>query len=235
MKSSTASSRNATASTRSNSGSSRHAPRVKPTPSGESSADSSATRGASRTSDEPMGEDKFVAAMIRKFRARVVEDSPSPPATSSPPRPSLHGILDDEGATCRDCGQPMKWVKTAARGKKIPVDVAPAAKGVAGFELIGRVDTLAYYVNESKSWYHEGDVYTAHMNTCPEREPDEPEPEPEPTSTWRAPASPFCTTHSSHFCPCVAPRMYTKEQAREFLAGEYTGRVGKGKKKRETA
>lgn len=169
-------------------------------------------------------EDKFIAAMTRKFRAREIP--PPPPATSSTPREaakkidrpkcalcrrtgrmvgpdadgrvwcperewptcnriaqsrlgasagntandSLSGILEANGK-CRDCGAEVHWAKTQ-RGKNVPCDVAPAAEGVAGFDLVGRDKTLAFYVSEKKRKLHRGDVYEAHFNTCPEREDD---------------------------------------------------------------
>lgn len=171
-----------------------------------------------------MDEDKFIAALVRKFRATEVsadtgidpipesDDPPPPPATSSTPerrchlcrRPlagrlvagrddswwcpdseaakcsriaagrlgasatagsgSLKGILEADGK-CRDCGEPVKWVKTQ-RGKKMPVNVFPAPKAVDAFELVGEDDTLAFYVSEKRRARHWGDVYEFHGKSC---------------------------------------------------------------------
>lgn len=175
---------------------------------------------------EPLGEDKFVAAMIRKFRARVV-DPPSSSSPSSSPR-SLSGVLEADGE-CRDCGGPVKWV-TTARGKKMPVDVIPAKEGTEGFELIGVVDPTAHFVKSAAAWEFDGSLYEFHGRTCPERD-DEPEPVPEKARPFRAKASPFCTLHSSHFCPCVWPSAYTPSQRAAYLKGEWDDPRGKKKRK----
>jgi hypothetical protein len=168
-----------------------------------------------------MGEDKFIAALIRKFRATEAEppepepaDPPPPPTTSSTPAKkcalcrrsltslvwgeaderwwcpkseadkctrialgrlgasasgagnvSLRGVLDPDGGKCRDCGEPVKWVKTQ-KGKKMPVDVLPAPAGVSGFELVGEHDTLAFYVSEKRRAKFFGDCYEFHGSTC---------------------------------------------------------------------
>jgi hypothetical protein len=165
-------------------------------------------------------EDKFVAAIVRKFRAVEVEPPPPPPATSSTPErdlsterkcvlcrrdlrgrmvgpdadgrwwcpksetdkcdriaagrlgasasggsaSSLRGIIEADGK-CRDCGEPVKWVKTQ-RGKKMPVNIHPAPKAVDAFELVGEHDTLAFYVSEKRRAKHWGDTYEFHGSTC---------------------------------------------------------------------
>lgn len=83
---------------------------------------------------------------------------------TAPSRASLSGKLGADG-DCRRCGKPVKWVKTQ-RGKKMPVDVSPAPSGVAAFELIGRIDTLAFYVSERRRAAYSGDLYESHFNTC---------------------------------------------------------------------
>jgi hypothetical protein len=80
---------------------------------------------------------------------------------------SLRGVLREDGK-CRSCGAPIKWVKTQ-RGKKMPVDTRPAPAGVDAFELMGAVETLAFYVSEKKRALHVGDVYRSHFQTCPDR------------------------------------------------------------------
>jgi hypothetical protein len=80
---------------------------------------------------------------------------------------ALHGILRKDG-TCRDCGADIKWVRTQ-RGKKMPVDTSPAPAGVAAFELVGAVRTLAFYVSEKKRKLHSSDVYQSHFQSCPDR------------------------------------------------------------------
>lgn len=77
---------------------------------------------------------------------------------------ALKGILDTDGK-CRDCHEPIKWVKTQ-RGKKMPVDVSPAPADLDAFELIGRVDTLAFFISSRRRATHSGDVYACHFNTC---------------------------------------------------------------------
>lgn len=77
---------------------------------------------------------------------------------------SLKGQLEPSG-TCRDCGAEVLWVKTQ-RGKKMPVDVIPAPKDVAAFELVGKSDTMAFYVSERRRASHWGDVYESHFQTC---------------------------------------------------------------------
>lgn len=84
---------------------------------------------------------------------------------------ALRGVLRKDG-TCRDCGAEVKWVKTQ-RGKKMPVDTEPAPAGVAAFELVGAVETLAFYVSEKRRATHAGDVYQSHFQTCPDRESDD--------------------------------------------------------------
>lgn len=77
---------------------------------------------------------------------------------------ALKGALEPD-AKCRDCGAEIKWVKTQ-RGKKMPVDVIPAPKGVAAFELVGRSQTMAFYISEKRRAMHFGDVYESHFQTC---------------------------------------------------------------------
>jgi hypothetical protein len=85
-------------------------------------------------------------------------------ASASTSSASLSGELHADGK-CRDCGEPIAWV-TTQRGRKMPVDVRPARPNVAAFELVGRVDTLAFYVSEQKRARMSGDVYECHRNTC---------------------------------------------------------------------
>lgn len=174
-------------------------------------------RTISRTDEE-----RFVAALVRKFRAVEVaaDPPPPPPATSSSSEhvcalcrralggrlvfnetdakgnpderyycpqseadkcmriaagrlgasasagsaSALRGVLDADGK-CRDCGEPVLWVKTQ-RGKKMPVNVHPAPPIVDAFELVGETDTLAFYVSEKRRAKHYGDVYEFHGATC---------------------------------------------------------------------
>lgn len=83
-------------------------------------------------------------------------------------RSALSGKLKADG-DCRRCGVPIKWVKTQ-RGKKMPVDVDPAPPSVDAFELIGQVDTLAFFVSEKKRPTFAGDVYRSHFQTCEARD-----------------------------------------------------------------
>jgi hypothetical protein len=169
-----------------------------------------------------MDEDKFIAALGRKFRA-VEVDPPPPPQPSSTPRRrrpvrdqvkcavcrrTTHLVVGDDGRAwcrepewdacnriaqsrlgasaavgsasaltgqlepdgkCRSCKEPVKWVKTQ-RGKKMPVDVIPAPPEVDAFELIGRTNTLAFYISEKRRAMHVGDVYQSHFQTCGERD-----------------------------------------------------------------
>jgi hypothetical protein len=83
---------------------------------------------------------------------------------------ALSGTLRSDGK-CRACKEPVRWVKTQ-RGRKMPVDVRPAVPGVAAFELVGEVNTLAFYVSEKKRPTFSGDVYESHFQTCEARDGD---------------------------------------------------------------
>lgn len=80
---------------------------------------------------------------------------------------ALRGVLEADGK-CRDCGAPVKWVKTQ-RGKKMPVDIDPAPAGVSAFEVVGETDSLAFYVSEKRRARFIGDVYEFHGSTCKRR------------------------------------------------------------------
>ena len=48
----------------------------------------------------------------------------------------------------------------------MPVDVIPAPKDVAAFELVGARDTMAFYISEKRRGMFFGDVYQSHFQTC---------------------------------------------------------------------
>lgn len=95
---------------------------------------------------------------------RIAQGRLGASASNSTSASALRGELHPDG-TCRNCKAPVKWVKTQ-RGKSMPVDVSPAPPGKQAFELIGRVDTLAFFISERKREKLDGDVYESHFQTC---------------------------------------------------------------------
>ena len=77
---------------------------------------------------------------------------------------ALRGELHPDG-NCRNCKAPIKWV-TTQKGKKMPVDVSPAPPGRDAFELVGRIDTTAFYVSAKRREGLDADLYASHFNSC---------------------------------------------------------------------
>lgn len=62
---------------------------------------------------------------------------------------------------CRTCGAPMIWV-TTQKGKKMPLDAEPVAKG----KFLLNDDMTVAYIPESDPYT--GERYSSHFETCPD-------------------------------------------------------------------
>jgi hypothetical protein len=67
-------------------------------------------------------------------------------------------------ATCRSCGAEMIWV-TTPKGKKMPLDAAPAPKGSFIFDGDPE-DAKVLYIGEKDKY--QGERFTSHFSTCPD-------------------------------------------------------------------
>lgn len=72
---------------------------------------------------------------------------------------------------CRSCGQPMRWVTTAATGKAMPLDPEPDPAGnvVLSSDLLGGASAQVLGAGEAFGARERGEtLYMAHHATCPQ-------------------------------------------------------------------
>lgn len=65
-------------------------------------------------------------------------------------------------STCRSCGAPIRWVKTA-KGRSMPIDSEPVANGNVIIDSSGNAVVVG-----SANVIPDTDRFTSHFTTCPQ-------------------------------------------------------------------
>lgn len=71
---------------------------------------------------------------------------------------------------CKTCSAPIRWVVSAATGKRMPIDPDPTPGGNIGLDLSGMVAAAHVYAGEKLMAIRErgSDLYLSHFVTCPQ-------------------------------------------------------------------
>lgn len=98
------------------------------------------------------------------------------PGTNRPKgRPGGHGNVGGnmKKSTCRGCGAPIVWIRTAA-GKSMPCDAEPvlykAREGAAGKIITGNGTVLSADIGGLAAFEPDGVGHVSHFATCPAAE-----------------------------------------------------------------
>jgi hypothetical protein len=72
---------------------------------------------------------------------------------------------------CRECGLPIRWARTAARNKAIPLDIEPSLDTCCGNFLLSQSNVATYVPDmERVRLVRRGvPVFVAHFATCSKR------------------------------------------------------------------